>query len=547
VAISYVGAGTFDSGTTSCLCNFLSGAATDLILALLGNKPYSSSPTVSGYTGLGGVTSGSVANGNGTGSTRATAGVRQTVPTSAGSDTVSVTSGSPTMAIGLRFALGAGASWDVQGFGLTDTDETLVTVTASATIASNAIQNNDWLVISVVLKDDAITHSTQLLTIAGVTHGSITWLAKQSTTSGNDGAMYIGYCQVTGGASNGGTGTYSATSNTSGASAAAVNLIRLREVTSTPTGLAASSISESRIDVSWNSVSGATSYTLERSLDGSTGWSTVYSGSTASYSDTGLASATQYFYRVSATSSLGVSSPSGNVSTATFVSIPFLEDFAGGSWARWTDNTIGSSPTGLTVSSGAGVMTAADETKFARAALRVASQATQGVLLKFTSSTSGFFKLWLRADAFGSGADPSNGVGLRVQPGGSLSFFDAVSGVVTSRSSMADTDSGTSSPSTSTSYWLRFEAIGTTYRWHMWATANPEPTGWVTPSSPSASIPATGILMMSETTSGVGSPQSSITVDDILFYDPTLMPGPAKVGKVGTGLYLSQAVAGGVR
>ena len=546
MAISYVGEGAFDSGTTSCLSNYVSGAATDAILTLIGSKPFGTAPSVSGYTGLGAITSGSVANGNGTGSTRATAGLRQSVPTSSGSDTVSVASGSPTMAIGLRFALGSGASWSVLGFGLSDTDESLVTVSASATIASGAITVNDWLVISVVLKDDAINHTTQLLTISGVTHGAITWLAKQSTTSGNDGAMYIGYCTVTAGASNGGSGTYSATSSVTGASAAAVNVIRLREVTSTPTGLAATSVSESRIDLSWSTVSGATSYTLERSLDGSTGWSTVYTGSTASYSDTGLASGTVYFYRVSATSSLGTSDPSSNVSTATWVTLPFTETFAIGSWARWVGSPVSGGT--ATVSSGAGVLSSPSSGEYARESLRVASQSAQGVLLKVTPTTgTAPCAIWMRADAWDAAGDPSNGVGLYVGTGGSFGFRYAVAGAVTSRGfTPQDAGGGLNSMSTGTAYYVRFEAVGTTYRRRIWLTTDPEPTGWDVMNTPST-VPDSGTLFMSQGASGAGSPGTS-TVDDITYYVPQLPPtGLLKPGRAGVGLRAPQAVATGVR
>lgn len=521
MTISYVGAGTFDSGTTSCACNFLSGAASDLILALIGNKPYSSSPTVSGYTGLGGVTSGSVANGNGTGSTRATVGVRQTVPTSSGSDTVSVTSGSPTMAIGLRFACAAGAAFSLQGFGLADTDETLVTVSASATIASNAIQLNDWLVISVVLKDDAITHSTQLLTISGVTHGSITWLAKQSTTSGNDGAMYIGYCQVTGGASNGGTGTYSATSNTSGASAAAVNLIRLREVTATPANLAATAISSSQVDVSWDAVTGATAYTLERSYDGSTGWSTVYSGTSTTYSDTSAESALQYFYRISATSSLGTSAVSANVSATTPFAMPFTENYGSGEWrsTRWT--TAVAAPGVVDVVSGEGRLSTPSGGASARAILTAGSSSTtdQGVLLKVTSINNAATHIVLRGDGW-TGTDPTDG--YVVKP--TLSGF----GVTLYRFTSGSGTSLGSATVPTAPFWLRFETVGTAVRFRMWDASGSEPSTWDVDTTDATW--ASGRLQLGYT-NNTGS-ASAITVDDVTYYVPSTTTSPQPVRTV---------------
>ena len=71
----------------------------------------------------------------------------------------------------------------------------------------------------------------------------------------------------------------------------------------TPTDLTATAISQSRIDLAWIDIAAdETAYPVERSLDGTTGWTevAVLAENTTVYSDTGLACSTDYFYRVRA-------------------------------------------------------------------------------------------------------------------------------------------------------------------------------------------------------------------------------------------------------
>jgi hypothetical protein len=85
--------------------------------------------------------------------------------------------------------------------------------------------------------------------------------------------------------------------------------------TTTPTGLTANAISSSQINLSWtapnNGGSAITGYTIERSADSGSTWSSIVSntGSTGTtYSDTGLTSNTSYTYRVSSINAIGTSS-----------------------------------------------------------------------------------------------------------------------------------------------------------------------------------------------------------------------------------------------
>jgi hypothetical protein len=71
---------------------------------------------------------------------------------------------------------------------------------------------------------------------------------------------------------------------------------------STPT-LTASVISSTQIDLSWTNVANESSYKLEWSPNGTTGWTQIggtIPADTLAYSHTGLTAATAYYYRVSA-------------------------------------------------------------------------------------------------------------------------------------------------------------------------------------------------------------------------------------------------------
>jgi hypothetical protein len=120
-----------------------------------------------------------------------------------------------------------------------------------------------------------------------------------------------------------------------------------------PTGVTATAVSPSQINLAWNASTGASGYQVQRSANGTTGWTTVGSSTTTSFADTGLLASTTYFYQVFATSSAGSSPPSVVVSATTTTSTPpapggttlFHDDFSsatlgtawatkGGSWSQ---------------------------------------------------------------------------------------------------------------------------------------------------------------------------------------------------------------------
>lgn len=91
-----------------------------------------------------------------------------------------------------------------------------------------------------------------------------------------------------------------------------------------PSGLSASAVSSSQIDLMWNAPdnggSPITGYEIERSLDGGSTWSVLVqntNSASAAYSDAGLSPNTNYAYRVSAINSVGTSQPSNTASAVT--------------------------------------------------------------------------------------------------------------------------------------------------------------------------------------------------------------------------------------
>ncbi len=101
---------------------------------------------------------------------------------------------------------------------------------------------------------------------------------------------------------------------------------------SAPSGLAATVVSASRIDLTWTGSTGATSYSVKRSENSGGPYYCIAAGITgSSYSDTSAASGGTYFYVVSAISASGESENSAESNKA---SIPLI--------SPWTAQDIGS-------------------------------------------------------------------------------------------------------------------------------------------------------------------------------------------------------------
>ncbi len=143
-------------------------------------------------------------------------------------------------------------------------------------------------------------------------------------TSSDTAATLPGNTQFT--SANAGQQTFSVTFGTAGTQSLSVTDTANASLTATqsgisvspaaPTGLAATAVSSSQINLTWVAAAGATGYEVERSLSASSGFAEVGTATETSYSDTGLTAGTTYYYRVIATGG-GNSSAASNTASAT--------------------------------------------------------------------------------------------------------------------------------------------------------------------------------------------------------------------------------------
>jgi hypothetical protein len=107
-----------------------------------------------------------------------------------------------------------------------------------------------------------------------------------------------------------------------GTSLAAVTpFIPTPAIPAAPSALSATAVSTSQINLTWNdNASQETGFKLERSLDGSTGWVQIATpaANVVSFSNSGLAIGTTYYYRIRATNPAGNSGFSSTVNATTY-------------------------------------------------------------------------------------------------------------------------------------------------------------------------------------------------------------------------------------
>ena len=103
--------------------------------------------------------------------------------------------------------------------------------------------------------------------------------------------------------------------------------------------LSATVVSTAEIDLSWPAItSGITGFKLERSPDGSTGWTQIAAPlqSATTYQNTGLTAGTTYYYRIKAVTAAGDTVPGFVVSASTYLPMPTIQTLTADSTSQLT-------------------------------------------------------------------------------------------------------------------------------------------------------------------------------------------------------------------
>jgi len=169
----------------------------------------------------------------------------------------------------------------------------------------------------------ASTASTSQINLSwAASSGATSYNVLRSTTNGGpytsiaNGVITTSYANT--GLSAGTTYCYVVQAANSTSTSANSNQASATTIAAAPAGLTATAASASQVSLSWTASTGATSYNVLRSTTSGGPYAQVAYGVTStSYSDTGLAASTTYYYVVQAVDTGGTSANSGQASAAT--------------------------------------------------------------------------------------------------------------------------------------------------------------------------------------------------------------------------------------
>jgi hypothetical protein len=288
---------------------------------------------------------------------------------------------------------------------------------------------------------------------------------------------------------------------------------------SAPTGLAASNVTKTTVDLAWNASTddrGVTGYRVVRNGTVLPGTLTV-----RSFSDTGLTPGTAYSYTVRAVDAAGnVSDDSNtvNITTLPEASSLYSESWPGADGSGWPAAwATGSANGSVTTQSGEGRLSFNDvASAYARAQLTAVTARPDADLLtsyRFSSTAAGsYFSVYVRGSGgWQNGYRPLNGYGLQITPNsGTITLEKNVAGTRTTIQNVSGAQAVSGAK-----HWLRLRVTGTTVQFRTWLDGTSEPSTWAATVTDS-SVSGNGQVFVSLNRAGSNVGAKFVALDDLV-------------------------------
>jgi chitodextrinase len=242
------------------------------------------------------------------------------------------------------------------------------------------------------------------------------------------------------------------------------------------------------------------------------------------FTDTGLAPATDYTYTVRAVDAAGNVGPDSNpvaVTTPDVNPVVFQDSWTNPDGTAWQPAWSTSAATGsATTANNAGVL-AVDDTAgaYSRAQLAgVDPRADSTVLMSYqwnAATAAAYLNVFLRGSGgWQSAYRPKTGYGLQLQSNsGTVTVQKNVNGTLTNIHSVTGGQAVTTAKQ-----WLRLQVNGSTIQFRTWLDGQPEPATWKSVDTDS-SVATSGQLFVSVVRAASNAGAKSVTLDDLRLYD----------------------------
>jgi chitodextrinase len=242
------------------------------------------------------------------------------------------------------------------------------------------------------------------------------------------------------------------------------------------------------------------------------------------FTDTGLAPATDYTYTVRAVDAAGNVGPDSNpvtVTTPDVNPVVFQDSWTNPDGTAWQPAWSTSAATGsATTANNAGVL-AVDDTAgaYSRAQLAgVDPRADSTVLMSYqwnAATAAAYLNVFLRGSGgWQSAYRPKTGYGLQLQSNsGTVTVQKNVNGTLTNIHSVTGGQAVTTAKQ-----WLRLQVNGSTIQFRTWLDGQPEPVTWKSVDTDS-SVATSGQLFVSVVRAASNAGAKSVTLDDLRLYD----------------------------